>query len=682
LVRLLLPSALLAGLLFVTAPAKANPGNSPAFEELDGTWVYTLTLIEFDKAGDFPIAEYIDGRSFVIDARPDGTGSLLFFSEPRDLTHNSTQKTAEGRWDLIREDVMSDGSLSIYEFLETITYERGFIEIKEAYSFYNELTLGLIPGIPADQQNMQRLPRQWVNTITHTYHGTVSLENGNYIIKGEHRMEASSNPDDPNYFISLEQTNYIRSTWEAIKIDAGTTPPPPGEPPGDYPGAPFYILPGLGGLGSIPGPDGYVQAVAGILLPGLLSILLGALGSAGGAPLAPTPPLSPSGGGPYLFDDGREYYEGRNYTIQVGDSCTEYRVVDGDLVPVRELRSGEAYIDVDGNPKIWIGGQSWHEEDWRRQAATNREYEKAHRESVEKEHARRQQEAKAEEAARQKREEERLAEQMRQEHIQRLHKKYGTSTKEGLIKVLDRNMRWNYEDEKRHLDYSNSRALRWGETTAKAIKWAADTAIDVGAIAVPGGKYVKAGYKVITGSIEQGYKGGTEVDVYKGLRGAVGGAIEAGKDFVPKTWSRAGQYGMKFLLNVGSETVKSGLSMEGAVKGLIKGGVELVTQGTMEYFGFKPPGYKEGVGYFAPPKDDKTLIQTMADHFKLLDIRMGYTFGTEKLKEEAVFNYVILDILDTTQLADYFFPTERNALTCRGTENLIKTLGNYIFQPK
>ena len=171
----------------------------------------------------------------------------------------------------------------------------------------------------------------------------------------------------------------------AIMPAYGTLPPPDGTTSPDDSDI-FFPPPDStpDGLGKIPLPENAAQAMAGILIPGIISIILGILGqsgaagSVGGGSAAAGAGSAPSGGGPYLFDDGREYYEGRNYTIQVGDSCTEYRVVDGDLVPVRELRSGEAYIDVDGNPKIWIGGQSWHEEDWRRQAATNRGYKAAH----------------------------------------------------------------------------------------------------------------------------------------------------------------------------------------------------------------------------------------------------------------------------------------------------------------
>jgi len=377
----------------------------------------------------------------------------------------------------------------------------------------------------------------------------------------------------------------------------------------------------------------------------------------------------PAGGGPYDFGDGREYYEGRRYTF---DNGWEYKVIDGDLLPIRELQEGDIYYDPDGNRKIWIGGQSWHEEDWRRQAATNREYEKAHRESVEKEHARRQQELKAEEAAKQKREEECLAEREREKYLQRLLDKHGARTKKEFLSIR----REDAKSELRDAQYYNHRANRFKilEISASSVKWAADTLIDVGAIAVPGGKYVKAGYKVVTGAIGQGYKDG------KVLYGAAGGAIEALKDFVPKTWSKAGQYGVKFVINVGSETVKSGVTMEGAAKGFAKGSVELVIQGGMEAIAFKPPGYNQKGGPFALA--DKTLLQTISDVKQSLKAASVYEkailSGDPKLVSQAAIEYLKINAADIYDIPT-LFGEPVNALTTRTVENALKSTCMYII---
>ena len=53
-------------------------------------------------------------------------------------------------------------------------------------------------------------------------------------------------------------------------------------------------VPGLGGIGDLPGPADMTQALVGVLAPGLVAILIGLLGG-----LAPAPPGSPmTGGGP------------------------------------------------------------------------------------------------------------------------------------------------------------------------------------------------------------------------------------------------------------------------------------------------------------------------------------------------------------------------------------------------
>ncbi|RQD72754.1 MAG: hypothetical protein D5R97_10485 [Candidatus Syntrophonatronum acetioxidans] len=128
------------------------------------------------------------------------------------------------------------------------------------------------------------------------------------------------------------------------------------------------IGPGIwGGIDKIPLPENAAQAAAGILIPGLIAIGLDLLGRRGGA-AAP--------GTTYDSGEGWEYREGGSYTF---DDGMEYRVVDGEFVPSRELADGERYINPAGDERIWVGGQPWMEEDWARQQATNDSYTEAHR---------------------------------------------------------------------------------------------------------------------------------------------------------------------------------------------------------------------------------------------------------------------------------------------------------------
>ena len=137
--------------------------------------------------------------------------------------------------------------------------------------------------------------------------------------------------------------------------------------------------PALGEVGSLPGPRTTVEGVAGVLLPGLISILIGLLGGPQGPEIPETQPDSPSvypPGTEHTLSDGRIYREGESYIFHDG---VEYEVRDGELVPKRELRQGEHFVDPDGEERVWQGNQAWIPSDWERQAQTNREYEEAHR---------------------------------------------------------------------------------------------------------------------------------------------------------------------------------------------------------------------------------------------------------------------------------------------------------------
>ncbi len=132
------------------------------------------------------------------------------------------------------------------------------------------------------------------------------------------------------------------------------------------------------------------------LLPAAASFVGGMVGS---AVAMVTPNLSTLAGetvassvgdpGQSIEWEGRSYQEGRSYTF---DDGREYRVENGEFVPVRDLKDGERYVDLNGDQRIWVGGQTWYESDWQRQNATNQEYRQAHQEDVARERERRQQE--------------------------------------------------------------------------------------------------------------------------------------------------------------------------------------------------------------------------------------------------------------------------------------------------
>ncbi len=143
-------------------------------------------------------------------------------------------------------------------------------------------------------------------------------------------------------------------------------------------------LPGLDGIGDLPGPESAFEGLVGIILPGVVSILAGLMGGFPGPGSPPLPPLSPDSGGSgsgsdspteHTFSDGRSYREGGRYTFHDGK---EYEVRDGEFVPTRELNQGERFVDPDGQERVWQGNQAWIPEDWQRQEQTNREYAAAH----------------------------------------------------------------------------------------------------------------------------------------------------------------------------------------------------------------------------------------------------------------------------------------------------------------
>jgi len=125
-----------------------------------------------------------------------------------------------------------------------------------------------------------------------------------------------------------------------------------------------------GGIGKIPLPENAAQAAAGILIPGLIAIGLDLLSRKAGAA------AGEAMGTTYDSGEGWEYREGGSYIFDEG---MEYRVVDGEFVPTRELADGERYINPAGDERIWVGGQPWMESDWARQQATNEAYTEAHR---------------------------------------------------------------------------------------------------------------------------------------------------------------------------------------------------------------------------------------------------------------------------------------------------------------
>jgi len=407
-------------------------------------------------------------------------------------------------------------------------------------------------------------------------------------------------------------------------------------------------IPGLGGIGILPGPESLIQGLAAIVVPGLLAAILGILGQ-------PAPGTQGGRGGAHVLSDGRTYHDGQRYVFRDG---VEYIMENGELRPLRSLADGDTFIGPDGSELIWNGGQPWFADDWRLKEATDQTFAGDHRKSVDRHWEKRQNEIHEEQASLHAKDEAELAKDKEYE-IER------DKVKQLLKATID--LQQKIDELSRDITDRSAGVAEGFAKSFEALKWVADTAIDVGAIAVPGGKYVKAGYKVATGAIEQGYKN-AEIDVYKGIRGAVGGAIEAGKDFIPKEYSSAKKAGAKFFINLSAESVKSG----NPIKGAIKGGVELVTQGTLEHIGLKPESYKG---------DGKTFIGTINDSMSVWQGRIMAIFGDAKAQEKAAMIMMEADMLDHLNLADLFFTEPVNPLSCRALENLTKTLGNKVLTP-
>jgi hypothetical protein len=392
-----------------------------------------------------------------------------------------------------------------------------------------------------------------------------------------------------------------------------------------------------GFLSEIPLPENAGQAIAGLLIPGILSIILGILGQSGtaAAPAVKSGSSKAKAGSAYDFGDGRDYYEGQSYTF---DDGKKYKIDNGEFVPTAGLKDGEVYIDPDGNRKIWIAGQAWLEADWRRQAATNDAYATAHKQDVDNYWNKRHQEIHEEQAALHKKDE---AEKAKDKEIEEQLEK----VKKMIRKTIEIQM--DIDRTRRDIANRSAALANIAYRGSQAVKFATDTAIDVGAVVVPGGKYVKAGYKVATKGIEEGYKVPGEFDIYKGIRGAAGGAVEAAKDFLPDpTKIKMGKVinvGAKFALNIGSEVVGSGDVM----KGVIKGGVESVTQGLYDEIGFMP-GEKSGKYY-----------QKLADAME----------GSILLDDADVIEIFLEDLVGETV----------NPVSYQTTENLTKEAGNYFL---
>jgi hypothetical protein len=274
---------------------------------------------------------------------------------------------------------------------------------------------------------------------------------------------------------------------------------------------------GEGFLSKIPLPENAGQAMAGLLIPGILSIILGILGQSGAA-------VAPSGGSgsskakagsAYDFGDGRDYYEGQSYTF---DNGKKYKIDNGEFVPTAGLRDGEVYIDPDGNRKIWIGGQAWHESDWRRQVVSNAAYSRAHKQDVDSYWAKRQQEIHEEQAAMHEKSE---AEKAKDKEIEDQRKK----VKELIRKTIEIQMdidRTRRDIANRSAAYAD-RAYRG----AQAIKYVCDKSIDIAAkIPGPKGEAFKAirkAYRVtsaMAGGVGEGMASGNWSDSMVDATGA------------------------------------------------------------------------------------------------------------------------------------------------------------------
>ncbi len=125
------------------------------------------------------------------------------------------------------------------------------------------------------------------------------------------------------------------------------------------------------------------------------------------------------------------------------------------------------------------------------------------------------------------------------EHMRRMEKKYGTD-KIGLIKAT---ITQRAEQERENFEkwQTIGDVARVGEVGAQVVQVGADAAIDVMGETVPGGKYVRAGYKVVKGAA------GTAADHHSKGKDWVAGATEgfikgsgdAAGDFIKNPYAKA-----------------------------------------------------------------------------------------------------------------------------------------------
>lgn len=124
---------------------------------------------------------------------------------------------------------------------------------------------------------------------------------------------------------SIERwTGEMRQAFAALRFPGGTVggqAATPGWLPGTAPSWTTWLpreAEGLGGIGPLPGPETLAQALAGILAPGVLAAILGALGGVGS-------PVAGDGGfglgfsgGSHVLSDGKTYHDGQRYTFGDG----------------------------------------------------------------------------------------------------------------------------------------------------------------------------------------------------------------------------------------------------------------------------------------------------------------------------------------------------------------------------
>jgi hypothetical protein len=402
---ILLVGCFLGGLFLSPPEAEANRGKAPTMDQLSGVYEVTATVVRDDP--NWPISVTVGQElsvwfSMGLYSEDHGQMAARFRRSVPDVpfTYDYSTNTAVGSAELaMGNHCRSESSFS---------YNDG--------EFYYEVK-NFCTQSPDPVTGKPIVHGYWKEMPGYTIMGTAFFDGESYVIEAE----------DANVeyrFVLIEPINLVDLNpgleetipdQENEVVENGTIDDEPEEPsPVDVhpsqtvtdlalgngqdsdPASSF--IPGLEGFGSIPGPDGFGQAMAGILIPGIISIILGILGQSGAA-------VAPSGGAVsspakagsvYDFGDGRDYYEGQSYTF---DNGKKYKIDNGEFVPTADLRDGEVYTDPDGNRKIWIGGQAWHEADWRRQEAANDAYKQAHKQDVDSYWEKRQQEIRDEQAA-------------------------------------------------------------------------------------------------------------------------------------------------------------------------------------------------------------------------------------------------------------------------------------------